>query len=143
MKTLKIALFLIAGLFSASTPTVFALEEDVSPEATEEIRIVAAKDKLSKEPSTVVVYAKGLCCPSCSIGVRKLISRLGFVDRSRFNKGVDLDTKVQLVVVAIAETKTADLKSLSEAVLDAGYDPVRSYRLKDGILLTEPLAADS
>ena len=143
MKVFNRFLLIVAVLVPLSSPVVLAVGEDVSLEATEEIRIVAAKDMLSKEPDTVVLYAKGLCCPSCGIGVRKMISRLDFVDRKRFNKGVELDTKNQLVVVAIAESEMPDLESLSEAIVDAGYDPVRSYRLTDGNLQTDSLVSGS
>ena len=143
MKVFNRFLLIVAVLVPLSSPVVLAVGEDVSLEATEEIRIVAAKDMLSKEPDTVVLYAKGLCCPSCGIGVRKMISRLDFVDRKRFNKGVELDTKTQLVVVAIAESEMPDLESLSEAIVDAGYDPVRSYRLTDGNLQTDSLVSGS
>jgi copper chaperone CopZ len=143
MKKLNVVFLCLTVLVPLGTSPVFALEAGVSEEASEEVRTLAAREKLGKEASSVILYAKGLCCPSCAIGVRKLVSKLDFVDRERFNKGVELDTKTQLVTVAIKESEAVDLKSLSEAVLDAGYDPVRSYRLDDGNLLTEPLAADS
>ncbi len=142
MKTIKLLFLGLLALGTLVTSNAFALGEDVSPEATEEVRIVAAKEKLEKEPNAVVLYAKGLCCPSCAIGVRKLISKLDFVDRGRFNKGVDLDTKTQLATVAIADGKKPDLKALSQAVWSAGYDPVRAYKLISGKLLTEPLPAE-
>lgn len=69
MKVFNRFLLIVAVLVPLSSPVVLAVGEDVSPEATEEIRIVAARDMLSKEPDTVVLYAKGLCCPSCGIGV--------------------------------------------------------------------------
>ena len=143
MKQLKPVFLILMILAPIAASKSLAIEMDISDEATEEVRVVAAKEKLSKEENAVVLYARGLCCPSCSIGVRKLVSRLDFVDRRRFNKGVDLDTKTQLVTVAIGEEKVADFKALSVAIFDAGYDPVRSYRLEDGNLLTEPLASDS
>lgn len=118
----------------------FALGEDVSPEATEEVRLASAKEKLSSQPDTVVVYAKGLCCPSCAIGVRKKISKLDFVDRSRFNKGVELDTKTQLVSVAVREGSNPDYNSLAGAIDDAGYDPERAYFLNGAELSTRSIA---
>ena len=141
MRPMKLLILLLAVVVPLTTSNVFALGGDVSPEATEEVRMLAAKEKLSKEPDSVVLYAKGLCCPSCAIGVRKLISKLDFVDRSRFNKGVELDTKIQLVTVAIGKGKKADFKSLTQAVQSAGYDPVKAYKLEEGKLLSEALVA--
>ena len=103
---------------------------EVNLEATEEIRKVSALEKLKDETGVVVLYARGLCCPSCAIGVRKMISRLKFVDRKRFNKGVELDTTVQLVTVSILNGESPDLDALFEAIEEAGYDPVRMYELE-------------
>lgn len=131
-------LFLSASiLFSANA---FALGEDVSEEVSEATRLTSAKEKLSIESDTVVLYAKGLCCPSCAIGVRKMISKLDFVDRRRFNKGVELDTKTQLVTVAINNDCQADFDSLSKAIDKAGYDPAKAYFLGDTGFVTRSIA---
>ncbi len=143
MKSIKYFIQLVTSLVALTTFNLSAGAMEVSPEATEEVRVVAAKAKLSAESDALVVFAKGLCCPSCAIGVRKMISRLDFVDRKRFNKGVELDTKVQLITVAIGEEKTPNYESLTEAIVDAGYDPVHSYSLNEGNLLTKPLITDS
>jgi len=72
----------------------------------------------------------GFAVRPCAIGVRKMISRLKFVDRKRFNKGVELDTTVQLVTVSILNGESPDLDALFEAIEEAGYDPVRMYELE-------------
>lgn len=118
-------------------PSIAGAEDQ--PEATQELRNAAAKAKLEAEPSSVSLYAKGLCCPSCAIGVRKQVSKLDFVDKGRFTKGVELDAKVQLVTVALKEGEAPDLAALAKAVDDAGYDPVHLYRLNGGALKTSPL----
>jgi len=143
MKSIRYFIQLVTSLVALTMFNLSAGAMEVSPEATEEVRVVAAKAKLNAESDALVVFAKGLCCPSCAIGVRKMISRLNFVDRKRFNKGVDLDTKVQLITVAIEEEKTPNYELLTEAIVDAGYDPVHSYSLSEGNLLTQSLIADS
>ncbi len=128
--------FLSAGIGFANE------QEEEFTEATQKERNAAAIAKLKSNPGSVSVYVKGLCCPSCSIGVRKKISRLSFVDKGRFNKGVELDTKVQLATVALKEGQSPDSAALAEAVEDAGYDPVHLYRLDGEALkstsLTKP-----
>ena len=136
---LKLLTFAIIALFASAAS--FAIGEDVSPEAKESDRRVAAEAKLKAESSSVTLYAKGLCCPSCSIGVRKMVSKLEFVDRKRFNKGVELDTKMQLVSVAVREGAKVNYDSLATAVEKAGYDPVRAYSIHDGALQTQSLVA--
>lgn len=134
-----ISTFILAAsiLFSANA---FALGEDVSEEVSEATRLISAKEKLSSESDTVILYAKGLCCPSCAIGVRKMISKLDFVDRRRFNKGVELDTKTQLVTVAINTDSQADFDSLSKAIDKAGYDPEKAYFLENTAFTTRSIA---
>ena len=143
MKVGKFVTLLFAGMSSLMAPQLYSEEMEPNPEATEEARMAAASEKLNKEADIVVIYAKGLCCPSCAIGVRKMVSRLDYVDRKRFNNGVDLDTKTQLITVAITESKKVDLDSFSKAIFEAGYDPVRSYQLKKGKLLHTPLTMDN
>lgn len=140
MKLFTLKSLTLALLVMCAGSTAHALGEDLSPEANESDRRTAAAAKLNAEPGSVALYAKGLCCPSCSIGVRKMISRLKFVDRKRFNKGVELDTKMQLVAVAVADGARVDFDSLATAVEKAGYDPVRAYSLDGGTLQTKPLA---
>ena len=142
MKRIRPIYFFILAFAALTTSSVFASKFSVSPEVTEEVRLVAAKEKLDKEPNTIVLYAKGLCCPSCAIGVRIKVSKLNFVDRSRFNKGVELDTKTQLVTVAIADNKKIDLKRVSQAVQSAGYTPVRSYKIVEEQLISETLPSE-
>ena len=121
-----------------------ALGEDVNPEVSEDIRIKSAQEKLAATPSIVVLYAEGLCCPSCAIGVRKKVSRLSFVDRKRFNNGVDLDAKTQLVSVAVtASLDESGIASLSQSVWDAGYTPVRSYTMAGDEVISTPLPGEN
>ena len=109
-------------------------------EVSQDIRNVEALKQLKVREGTVIVYAKGLCCPSCSIGVRKKVSVLGFVDTDKPNRGVEIDAKNQLVLISVKSGSNIDMKSLSEAVDDAGYPPVHLYSIKDGKLVTQSFA---
>ena len=108
-------------------------------EATQDVRDVEVKAKLKAQPKAVLVYAKGLCCPSCAIGVRKMLSRLDFVDTSKGNSGIELDAKHQLVSITLKAGSKADLKALAAAVDDAGYEPVHAYEWQNNKVLTSNL----
>ena len=110
-------------------------------EASEEARAKVAKAKLNKESSVSIMYVKGLCCPSCAIGIRKKVNKLEFVDTTRFVGGVVLDTKYQLVVVALKDGKQVKSKPFAQAIVDAGYDPMHLYHIKDGTLVKSPLGS--
>lgn len=135
LTSLSVLLLLGAGGLSA----------EPFPESTEDARAVAAMTKLSGADDLEVIYAKGLCCPSCAIGIRKKVSKLNFVDRERFNKGVDLDPKFQLVSIAIKDGQMADYAEITQAILDAGYDPVQAYLIDNDAIATRsivPVAAN-
>ena len=110
------------------------------PEAPESTRKAAAAEILKKTPDAVLVYAKGLCCQSCGIGVRKKVGKLDFVDVFRFNTGVELHVQTQLATIAIKKGKKASAKALSKAIDDAGYAPVNLYKLKRGKLVVKSIA---
>lgn len=136
MKNLMKSILIPAIALVAIAFTSFA---EVSPEVGEEVRRTAAADRLKKEPKTAVLYVKGLCCPSCAIGIRKKVSKLAFVDRDQFNKGVDLDAKTQLVQIGLKPGSTVDKPALSKAIDAAGYEPVHLYVYKQGELSTDPV----
>ena len=113
-----------------NSPTVYK-EVNVETRNAEAARVLKGSDNL------ILVYARGLCCPSCSLGVRKTVSRLSFVNVDQPKKGVILDAKHQLVHVMLkpgAEVVTADIW---QAIDDAGYDPVTIFRYGDSGLKTE------
>lgn len=132
--------FLLALLaLSFFTPVAHAMQPN--PEVAQDVRNAAALKKLKATPNTVAVYAKGLCCMSCAIGIRKKVSGLEFIDRSRLNQGVELDAKTQLVTLAVNANQSVSPSAISKAVDAAGYVPVHLYTLRDdGQLATAALA---
>jgi copper chaperone CopZ len=125
--------YLFAGVLSlnACGGIQTATESEPFAEASVEIRDAQASKVLSKSQDLVLVYARGLCCPSCALGVRKTLSRLDFVDTDAADRGVILDPKHQLVHVKLKPQNAADSKKIYQAIDDAGYDLVTIYR-KDG-----------
>ncbi len=108
-------------------------------EASQIVRDVAVKTKFDQESNVVVLYAKGLCCPSCAIGVRKKVGKLDFVNGERLNRGVELDPKHQLVTVAVKKGQNVNMAALAKAIDDAGYAPVHLYSVVDGKVVTKAL----
>jgi copper chaperone CopZ len=130
--------FWLLTLCSLACTHLQAVEEPY-PEAKQEERAVAAKAKLTATPDTVTVFAKGLCCPSCAIGIRKKVGKLNFVDTKRLKKGVDLDAKMQLATIALKKGQSPDTDMLAKAIHDAGYTPVQMFQLSDGKVEEVPL----
>ncbi len=126
---------IVVGLSCLFFGTAFAK----FPEASEDVRAKAVEAALKSQPETVIVYAKGLCCPSCAIGVRKMVSRLPFVDSSDANQGVVLDAKHQLVTVQLRKGTKVNAEQIGKAIDDAGYAPVKLYRYVNGKVVSELL----
>ena len=82
---------------------------NTDPEATPELRDQAAKVMLENRPNYLAVHTKGLVCSSCGIGLRIHTSKLEGVDKSQLTKGVDLDVKKQLVLVAFKPDAAIDV----------------------------------
>lgn len=118
---------------------VQADKDKIYSEISEQKREAAALVTLKKSPCTILVYAKGMCCESCGIGVRKKLQKLGFVDTTRFNKGIDLDPRSQLVTIAVKKGATPDGQAIHKAVQQAGYDAMKLYELKAGRLKSAQL----
>ncbi|SVB07022.1 uncharacterized protein METZ01_LOCUS159876 [marine metagenome] len=114
----------------------FALQAgaETFPEAKQEARAKAATEVLQKEKGVALLYVKGLCCPSCAIGVRLKLSKLKFVDKKRFKKGIDMDARTQLVTVALKEGQSIDPAQVEKGVDDAGYVAIEWYTLEDNAL---------
>ena len=121
---LGISMMFVASGCGGQSQTV----RDPFPEASVDARDQVANQRLAKTDGVVLVYARGLCCPSCALGVRKTMSRLSFVDSDKPSRGVLLDPQYQLVELAIKPDQVADSKSIWQAVKDAGYDPETIYR---------------
>lgn len=139
MKLMKISLPLLA-LAALAFSLAGNAQAQAIPEAPEAERQTAALEILKKTPDAVLLYAEGLCCQSCGIGVRKKVGTLDFVDVARFNKGVELHPQTQLATVAIKKGKKAKSAALAAAIDAAGYDPVNLYKLRRGKLHVTSIA---
>ena len=127
----------LTGLVLLLGFTLQATAEKFS-EAKQEARAKAATEVLRKETGVSLLYVKGLCCPSCAIGVRLKLSKLKFVDKKRFKKGIDMDPKTQLVTVALKEGRTMDQAEVVKKVDDAGFDAMEWYTLEGDTLKAHP-----
>ena len=126
--TALLSIALITGSASLSA------NDDDKEEASEEVRLAAAKKLLSESPQISLVYVKGLVCPSCAIGIRKNLSKMEGVDKERFRDGIDMNPETQLVTIALKKGAQVEVKEVLERVDDAGYDAIEKYKLHDGHL---------
>ncbi len=123
------AIMVVAALGVAS-----ATAADGDPDAKQEVRNVAAAKLLKERKDVSLLYVKGLVCSSCGIGIRVKVGKLPFVDSTRYKRGIDMDTKTQLLTIALLPGAKANAGELDKAITNAGYEPVEWYSIEDGKL---------
>ena len=83
-----------------------------------------------------VVEVHGIVCSFCAKGVTKKVSKLPFIDRSKYNKGVKVEIENQKVTIAVLPDQILDVDSLYQAIVSGGYDPVGVFSIaEDGELV--------
>ena len=127
-----------AIMIAAGLGMVTATAADGDPDAKQEARAAAAIKLLKERKDVSLSYVKGLVCPSCALGIRIKVSKLPFVDSTRYKRGVDMDARTQLLTVALLPGLKPNDESLAKAITAAGYDPVERYSLKSGQLESHP-----
>jgi len=133
---------LVALIASTGLSVVTVAAADGDPDAKQEVRDIAVKAKLKERKNISLVYVKGLVCPSCAIGIRVKVSKLPFVDVTRYKRGVDMDIKSQLLTVALLPGIKTDTRSIDKAVTNAGYEVVEWYSMEGGKLKAHPFASE-
>ena len=128
MKHRQILFLLITSFISSN----FIVANEDKEEARPEVRLEAAKKILLDSSSISLIYVEGLVCPSCAIGIRKNLSKMLGVDRTRFKDGINMNPETQLVTIAFKEGISIDNKDLIELVEDAGYTAIEEYKLHEG-----------
>lgn len=81
--------------------------------------------------SDYVVHVHGIVCSFCALGVSKNISKLPFIDQSKFTKGVKVEIESQKLTIAIKPDHEIDIDALFEAIQSGGYEPVDVWTVTD------------
>ena len=81
----------------------------------------------------VIFRVHGIVCSFCSVGVRKKLSKLSFIDKSKYNNGIHVLIEKQLVIAAVKPDSYPDIMSAYQAIKSGGYNPVKAIlKNKDG-----------
>jgi len=84
-----------------------------------------------------VVYVHGIVCSFCAKGVTKNISKLSFIDQSKYNKGVKVEIEDQKVTIAVLPDQNLNIDVLYKAIVSGGYDPVGIFTIDEDGELSE------
>ena len=93
--------------------------------------------KLQVQKQAALLYVKGMTCPSCAIGIRVKLSKLDFVDGSRFKRGIEMDCNNQLLLwhsrMALVPTGP-----IEQEIDNAGYVAVEWFSMQKDELKSYP-----
>ncbi|MCH8866157.1 MAG: heavy-metal-associated domain-containing protein [Proteobacteria bacterium] len=84
-----------------------------------------------------VVEVHGLVCSFCAQGVIKNVSKLPFIDQSRFTKGVKVEIEDQKVTISVKSGERPDIDGLFEAIRSGGYEPIEVWVVQSDGELTK------
>ena len=90
------------------------------------------KAKVSIEQNEIVFKVKGLVCSFCAQGLQKSLSKLAFIDKKMYQKGVYVDIENQYTLVAIKQGSNVVLDDAISAIIDAGYEVDDIYHNPNG-----------
>lgn len=66
------------------------------------------------------------------------LSKLDFVDRKRFKRGIDMDVNNQLLTVALKAGAEPNWNRIGQEIDNAGYVAVEWFSMEKGELKTHP-----
>ena len=78
-------------------------------------------------PGEAVIIVHGIVCSFCSQGVTRNLSKLPFIDKSKYTKGVKVEIENQKVTIAIKPDGKLDLAQVFKSILKGGYEQVEAY----------------
>jgi hypothetical protein len=75
----------------------------------------------------LILQVKGLVCSFCAHGLQKGMSKLNFVDKKRYTKGIYTDITHQYVKVGLKKNKKLNIDKALGVIQDAGYEVIKTY----------------
>lgn len=89
--------------------------------------------------SDYVVHVHGLVCSFCAQGVTKKVSKLSFIDQTKYTKGVKVEIENQKLTIAVKPNHDLDVHALFKAIRSGGYDPVDVWTVTPSGEIDEPV----
>ena len=80
----------------------------------------------------LVFRVKGLVCSFCAHGLQKGLSKLKFVDKKKYTKGIHTDINHQYVVVGLKKGEEINVDDAIDVITDAGYEVSKFYTNPSG-----------
>ena len=112
-----VTLFLSPGAIIAAE---HAHENEEAPQSS-------ALEGVTPAPNEAVIQVSGIVCSFCSQGLQRKLSKLPFVDRSKYKDGIHVSIEDQLVTIALKPNLAADIPLSYEKIRSGGYEPSKAW----------------
>jgi len=98
--------------------------------------VIAIEQKsIDLGPNELKVKVSGVVCSFCAYGVERNISKLNFMDKSKFgDDGVLIDISTQFITIATDASKKVHYGDICKAIVKGGYEPKEFYMRVTGKL---------
>lgn len=129
MRQLTVLSIFVLSIFSTSSQVVAehngfeGHEHEFKPRVDNAI----ATSDIKVSPGEAIIIVHGIVCSFCSQGVARNLSKLVFVDKTKYNKGVKVEIEDQKVTIAIKANETLELEQVFKSILKGGYEPIEAY----------------
>ena len=97
------------------------------------------KKKLEIGKTDVVFKVKGMVCSFCAQGLQKSLSKLSYVDKKNYTKGVKVNLKDQVTIISTKEGAKIDYNLAVKKIADAGYSVEEAYHNPTGLKVEKVL----
>ena len=127
-----ITLFTVFALLFAMAAPSYA-EHDAHSHDHENIELEPVEIvNVEVQDGEAVIIVQGIVCSFCSQGVKRKLSKLSFIDSSRYSKGVKVEIEKQKVTIAIKPGSDFEIDEVFRSIKSGGYEPVVAYRNIEG-----------
>lgn len=131
MRNFLTSLIVTITLFAVATVSYSAEDRDRISHSGQKQQTVSVKQSLNDitvEKDEVVIVVHGIVCSFCSQGVRKKLSKLPFIDKSRYQNGVKVEIEKQKVTIAVKPGSSFDISEVFRSIKSGGYEPVVAHQ---------------
>ena len=97
------------------------------------------KKKLEIGKTDVVFKVKGMVCSFCAQGLQKSLSKLSYVDKKNYTKGVKVNLKDQVTIISTKEGSKINYNLAVKKIADAGYSVEEAYHNPTGLKVEKVL----
>ena len=97
------------------------------------------KKKLEIGKTDVVFKVKGMVCSFCAQGLQKSLSKLSYVNKKNYTKGVKVNLKDQVTIISTKEGAKINYNLAVKKIADAGYSVEEAYHNPTGLKVEKVL----